>query len=192
MTSERDRLAERLRVPAQADRWDTAVVLEAVDAGHVLVDMGDSSRVARLAAGVSVAVGQSVEVTVSGRVTTVRGPLDGTGWITTGFTPAAGWTVDYAAYRMHGQLVELQVEARPSTSKTFGSNGDIANETVLTVPSTIRPPRSLPVSAYGYVAIPALVLDTDGVLELRAGTPSASTNSVVVHAVYSIKENRCA
>ena len=96
-----DDLAARLR-RGKPDRWDTATVLEVIDAGHVRVDLGDSQRTAVVASGLVLTPGQSVEVTVSGRVTTVRRTLNGGGgwFVPTGFMgiwPStvipAGWLV---------------------------------------------------------------------------------------------------
>lgn len=96
-----DDLAARLR-QAKPDRWDTATVLEVIDDGHVRVDLGDSQRTAVVPSGLNVAAGQSVEVTVSGRVTTVRRPLDGGGG---GFVPAGSIVMWYAATPPAGWLI---------------------------------------------------------------------------------------
>ena len=145
MSAEQE-LASRLR-QVQTDRWGTATVLEVLDAEHARVNFENSDRVAVVPAGTVVVAGQSVEVTVSGRVTTVRRPLDGNGWITGGFTAASGWAVTEAAYRTVSgiRFINVNIE-RTGATLTASSTGHLADTGVVSVPAAAMPVTPWPVN----------------------------------------------
>lgn len=177
-----DDLAARLR-RGKPDRWDTATVLEVIDAGHVRVDLGDSQRTAVVPSGVAVTPGQSVEVTVAGRVTTVRRPLDGTGWVTGGFTASSGWSVAAAAYRTVGGVRWINVEmTRTGSTLTGSSSGHLADTDVVTIPAAALPVTALPVTEISgswraQTTFGGMRINTSGVMQLTDLHPNGAVET---------------
>lgn len=125
------------------------------------------------------------QLVVLGRSTVPAAP----GWITAGFTAASGWTVNMAKYRLAGPLVELRVSVTPTSTKTPGADGNITDETIITIPAGIVPADRLEVYGGTGQYMFGLIVYPDARLRLASTAPSASipTNvNLIVNCLYHL------
>jgi hypothetical protein len=117
--------------------------------------------------------------------------LTDTGWVTSGFTTAAGWDVAVCRYRIIGGLIcNLQFYGtRTGGTITSGSTGDIANTGLIsTIPTAARPPLDIPAIARIDTSHMAVCQVTNaGTLTLLAASPDNNIldgDVCVVNSVY--------
>lgn len=140
-------------------------------------------------------VGDRVWCMLSGRQLIVLGragaaaPVVPSGWVTAGFTIGAGWSASVAQYRLSGALVEVRLMLSPSTTKTFGSDGNIADETAATLPAAIWPATTFGVAGEHGYGPSSWRLETDGDVVLVGGVPTGtitSSHNVKLQCVYHL------
>ncbi len=91
------------------------------------------------------------------------------GWVTTGITSAAGWSLGSYNYRKIGALVYVNVPiTRSGGTITPSADGNMADSTVFTLPAGYRPTVALGLHSGNAQRIGTFGVSTGGVVTLVA------------------------
>ena len=99
-----------------------------------------------------VTVGASVQIVGDSNTRVILGVLSELPWITAGFTPASGWSVDYAGYRWSmGPYISIVARVlRTGSTITASASGHLADTPVLTAPAGCLP-AAWPINSIPFV-----------------------------------------
>lgn len=132
------------------------MVFSAGDTGHIAEHNGVAAAISAQAAAI---------------LALQNGPGADTGWIAnTGFTIQTGWTMTLARYRVKNGIAAMKIIAtRTGTTLTGSATGDLADTSVILLPSTIWPLDDYSGSGTSTLAGPLAgvhISSSTGILEL--------------------------
>lgn len=104
--------------------------------------------------------------------------LSDTGWVTTGFTAATGWTAGgNMGYRIINNVVYLRGQVSRTTGQTTitaPSTGNVPDTLILTIPTACRPANTQYCNFKGTVTDGAVNVGTDGQIALASMNPTST------------------
>lgn len=139
---------------AGAGAWIGSGIVTEIATGYATVNLGAKYVQAKIPGhllGV-VTVGASAQIIGDENYRVIIGVLSALPWITTGFSAASGWSIDYAGYRwtVGPQISLIMRVLRTGATITASASGHLVDETVATAPVGLLPP-SWPINSIPFV-----------------------------------------
>ncbi len=113
-----------------------------------------------------------------------------TGWVTTGFVSAAGYTPSVARYRKLGKLCVLELFIANSTggAVTAGATGNIGGDPlIITIPAAARPASNVYGAFSASTTAGSFVLSSAGAVNIRdahSGSSIANGDNIGITVAY--------
>jgi hypothetical protein len=106
----------------------------------------------------------------------LQNATDDSGYLTSGITAATGWSIQAQGYRRIGKLMLLHLSAtRTGAAITVGTDGDVTNTQVATLPVNYRPVNTYqPLSSSSTGRVTSGYAETGGAVYLASTTPGAN------------------